>query len=73
MSTVSLRMNHLACNEHTHIHTHTQFAEFDQVMRNDPDHLAALVERVQHWLVCKRWRKVIYGAICVQKCEYHLY
>ena len=54
------------------MHTRTQFAEFDQVMRNDPDHLAALVEQVQHWLVCKRWRKVIYGAICVQKCEYHV-
>lgn len=46
-----------------------QFAEFDQVMRNDPDNLRVLVEQVQHWLVCKRWKKVIYGTICVQKCE----
>ena len=46
-----------------------QFAEFDQVMRNDPDNLRVLVEQVQHWLVCKRWKKVIYGTICVQKRE----
>ncbi len=38
-------------------------------MRGDTDHLAALVAKVQRWLVCKRWRKAIYGAICVQKCE----
>ena len=45
-------------------------------MKTDPENLASLVDKVQHWLVCKRWRKVIYGAICVQKCkqvEYALY
>ena len=46
-----------------------QFAEFDQIMRSDPDNLALLVSKVQHWLVCKHWRKAIYGAISVQKCE----
>lgn len=39
-------------------------------MKGDPDNLAALVERVQRWLICKRWRKVIYGAVSVQKCKY---
>ena len=30
MSTVSLRMNHLACNEHTHTHTHSlQYDDMD--------------------------------------------
>ena len=47
----------------------SQFAEFDQIMRSDPENLRALVARVQQWLVCTRWRKVIFGAISVQKCE----
>ncbi len=38
-------------------------------MKMDPENLASLVDKVQHWLVCKRWKKVIYGAICVQKRE----
>lgn len=46
-----------------------QFAEFDQVMKSDPENLSALVNRVQHWLVRQRWKKVIYGAISVQKCK----
>lgn len=46
-----------------------QFAEFDQVMKSDPDNLSALVNQVHHWLVRQRWKKVIYGAISVQKCE----
>ena len=46
-----------------------QFAEFDQLMRGDRDNLNSLLSRVQHWLVCKRWKKVIYGAISVQKRE----
>ena len=36
-------------------------------MRGDRDNLETMVSRVQHWLVCKRWKKVIYGAISVQK------
>ena len=46
-----------------------QFAEFDQIMRSDPDSLREMVARVQSWLVCTRWRKVIFGAISVQKRE----
>ena len=38
-------------------------------MRGDSDNLSSMVQRVQQWLVTKRWRKAIYGAICVQKCE----
>ena len=45
-----------------------QFAEFDQIMRSDPKSLVMLVERVSKWLVCKRWKKFIFGAISVQKC-----
>lgn len=36
-------------------------------MRSDPENLLSLIEKVNHWLVCKRWKKVIYGAISVQK------
>ena len=36
----------------------SQFAEFDQIMKSDPDHLAQLVKRVNHWLICSRWKKV---------------
>ena len=39
-------------------------------MKGDTEHLAALVQKVQRWLVCKRWRKAIYGAVSVQKCEW---
>lgn len=46
-----------------------QFSEFDQVMRTDPESLKNLVLKVQRWLVTKQWRKVIYGAITVQKCN----
>lgn len=38
-------------------------------MKGDRENLKSMVSRVQHWLVCKRWKKVIYGAISVQKCE----
>jgi myosin-6 len=44
-----------------------KFAEFDQIMKSDPENLATLVNRVEHWLIHQRWKKVIYGAISVQK------
>ena len=49
-----------------------QFAEFDQIMKSDPENLASLINRVQHWLVRQRWKKIIYGAICVLKCKSRL-
>ncbi|CAI8049871.1 Unconventional myosin-VI, partial [Geodia barretti] len=44
-----------------------KFAEFDQIMKSDPDSLREMVAKVQSWLVCTRWRKVIFGAISVLK------
>lgn len=44
-----------------------QFAEFDQMMQTDITKLSVMVSRVQQWLIHKQWRKVIYGAISVQK------
>ncbi|XP_063082990.1 unconventional myosin-VI isoform X4 [Cavia porcellus] len=46
-----------------------KFAEFDQIMKSDPDHLAELVKRVNHWLVCSRWKKVEWCALSVIKLK----
>uniref|UniRef100_A0A8C1L219 Unconventional myosin-VI n=1 Tax=Cyprinus carpio TaxID=7962 RepID=A0A8C1L219_CYPCA len=40
-----------------------KFAEFDQIMKSDPDHLAELVKRVNKWLICSRWKKVQWCAL----------
>uniref|UniRef100_A0A8C4W371 Unconventional myosin-VI n=1 Tax=Gopherus evgoodei TaxID=1825980 RepID=A0A8C4W371_9SAUR len=45
-----------------------KFAEFDQIMKSDPDHLAELVKRVNHWLICSRWKKVQWCSLSVIKC-----
>uniref|UniRef100_A0A8C4RIJ9 Unconventional myosin-VI n=1 Tax=Erpetoichthys calabaricus TaxID=27687 RepID=A0A8C4RIJ9_ERPCA len=46
-----------------------KFAEFDQIMKSDPDHLADLVERVNKWLICSRWKKVQWCALSVIKLK----
>ena len=38
-------------------------------MKSDPESVAVLVQKVYHWIVRKQWKKSIFGAICVQKCE----
>lgn len=48
-----------------------QFAEFDQIMKSDPEHLAELVKRVNKWLVCSRWKKVQWCTLSVIKCTSH--
>ncbi|CAG0921150.1 unnamed protein product [Notodromas monacha] len=40
-----------------------KFAEFDQMLKSDPENLAALVDRVKQWLLRSRWKKVQWGAI----------
>ncbi|OXB69880.1 UNVERIFIED_CONTAM: hypothetical protein H355_011237, partial [Colinus virginianus] len=45
------------------------FAEFDQIMKSDPDHLAELVKRVNHWLICSRWKKVQWCSLSVIKLK----
>lgn len=44
-----------------------QFAEFDQIMKSDPDHLAELVKKVNKWLIHSRWKKVQWCALSVIK------
>lgn len=47
--------------------TCVQFAEFDQIMKSDPDHLAELVKKVNTWLIHSRWKKVQWCALSVIK------
>jgi myosin-6 len=44
-----------------------KFAEFDQLMRSDPENLRVLVSRVKHWLVRSQWRKAQWCAWSVIK------
>ncbi|XP_063079267.1 myosin VIa isoform X2 [Engraulis encrasicolus] len=46
-----------------------KFAEFDQIMKSDPDHLAELVKRVNKWLICSRWKKVQWCGLSVIKLK----
>ncbi|XP_054617381.1 unconventional myosin-VI-like isoform X6 [Dunckerocampus dactyliophorus] len=46
-----------------------KFAEFDQIMKSDPDHLAELVKRVNTWLIHSRWKKVQWCALSVIKLK----
>ncbi|XP_048830708.1 myosin VIb isoform X1 [Brienomyrus brachyistius] len=46
-----------------------KFAEFDQIMKSDPDHLAELLKRVNKWLVCSRWKKVQWCSLSVIKLK----
>ncbi|XP_074640045.1 unconventional myosin-VI-like isoform X2 [Tubulanus polymorphus] len=34
-----------------------KFAEFDQIMKSDPENLAELVKKVLKWLICSQWKK----------------
>uniref|UniRef100_A0A3Q2PHA5 Unconventional myosin-VI n=1 Tax=Fundulus heteroclitus TaxID=8078 RepID=A0A3Q2PHA5_FUNHE len=46
-----------------------KFAEFDQIMRSDPDHLAELVKKVNKWLIHSRWKKVQWCSLSVIKLK----
>jgi myosin VI len=46
-----------------------KFAEFDTIMRSDPEHLRQLVGRVQHWLIQSRWKKAQWCALSVIKLK----
>ncbi|XP_077444123.1 unconventional myosin-VI-like [Stigmatopora argus] len=46
-----------------------KFAEFDQIMKSDPEHLAELVQRVNTWIVHSRWKKVQWCALSVIKLK----
>ncbi|XP_075872595.1 LOW QUALITY PROTEIN: unconventional myosin-VI-like [Nelusetta ayraudi] len=49
-----------------------KFAEFDQIMKSDPEHLAELVKKVNKWLIHSRWKKVQWCALSVIKLKYKI-
>lgn len=46
-----------------------KFAEFDAIMRSDPDNLAAMVAKVKKWLLASRWKKSQWCALSVIKLK----
>ncbi|KAF2360204.1 Myosin N-terminal SH3-like [Trinorchestia longiramus] len=46
-----------------------KYAEFDQIMRSDPDNLKQLVDKVRRWLLQSRWKKAIWCALSVIKLK----
>ena len=50
-----------------------KFAEFDQIIKSDPQNLASLIKKVQKWLLASRWKKAIWCALAVVKCKHSFY
>merc|ERR1711971_1152816 len=46
-----------------------KFAEFDQMMKADPENLRILIGKVKKWLLCSRWRKAQWCALEVIKLK----
>ncbi|XP_041352149.1 unconventional myosin-VI-like [Gigantopelta aegis] len=46
-----------------------KFAEFDQIMKSDPENLAELVKKVKRWLLCSRWKKAQWCTLSVIKLK----
>ncbi|XP_054269239.1 myosin heavy chain 95F isoform X2 [Macrosteles quadrilineatus] len=44
-----------------------KFAEFDAIMRSDPENLAKMVAKVKKWLLQSRWKKAQWCALSVIK------
>lgn len=46
-----------------------KFAEFDQILKSDPENLAQLVKKVKKWLLASRWKKAQWCALSVIKLK----
>ncbi|CAF1109907.1 unnamed protein product [Adineta steineri] len=46
-----------------------KFAEFDQIMKSDPQNLAALISKVKKWLIWTRWKTAQWCALSVIKLK----
>ncbi|KAK0045573.1 unconventional myosin-VI [Biomphalaria pfeifferi] len=46
-----------------------KFAEFDQIMKSDPENLAELVKKVKKWLLQSRWKKAQWCSLSVIKLK----
>ncbi|CAG2059105.1 unnamed protein product, partial [Timema podura] len=42
-----------------------KYAEFDAIMKSDPDNLAAMVAKVKKWLIASRWKKAQWCSLSV--------
>ncbi|XP_029649118.1 unconventional myosin-VI isoform X3 [Octopus sinensis] len=49
-----------------------KFAEFDEILKSDPENLAMLVKKVMKWLISSRWKKVQWCALSVIKLKYKI-
>ncbi|CAG9815351.1 unnamed protein product [Phaedon cochleariae] len=50
-----------------------KFAEFDMIMKSDPENLKSIVTRVKKWLVRARWTKAQFCALTVIKSKLKFY
>lgn len=46
-----------------------KFAEFDQMMKSDPENLRRLVAKVKKWILCSQWKKAQWCALSVIKLK----
>ncbi|XP_071489827.1 unconventional myosin-VI-like [Diadema antillarum] len=46
-----------------------KFAEFDQIMKSDPENLRILIKKVRRWLICTRWKRGQWGTLMVIKLK----
>lgn len=46
-----------------------KFAEFDELMKSDPQNLAHLISKVRKWLIWTRWKTAQWCALSVIKCK----
>lgn len=46
-----------------------KFAEFDQLIKSDPEHVRQLIDRVQKHLHVARWKQAQWAALSVIKCK----
>jgi myosin-6 len=44
-----------------------KFAEFDEIMKSDPQNLALLISKVKKWLIWTRWKTAQWCALSVIK------
>lgn len=50
-----------------------KFAEFDAIMRSDPENLAKMVAKVKKWLLQSHWKKAQWCALSVIKRKLLIY
>lgn len=49
-----------------------KYAEFDKIMKSDPENLKSIVAQVKKWLLKSRWIKAQFGALTVIKSKINI-